>query len=130
MPSTFWIATSEGVDTRSGYVMRGLGLGHDGWAKDRRNTEWTLTHIGSGTAVCRIVGSVATVMPVATEIAQCGDWMLFDLPDGWQQTDPELPARVQAILDSQMPGVTLRGRGRQATADEARAVIAAREAHS
>ncbi len=128
-PGTFWVAMAHGPDVRSGYVMRGLGLAHDGWATPKQNTRWSLTHIGSGSMICKMQGTVSMVMPVASKIARCGDWTLFDLPDGWQQTDPDLPTKVWAILEA-WPGVapTVGGRSEKTSDDEARAVIAAREA--
>ncbi len=128
-PGTFWIAMPNGPDTRSGYVLGGLGLAHDGWAKPSERTHWTLTHIGSGAAICRLAGTVAAVMPVAAEIARCGDWTLFDLPNGWKQTDPKLLLKLVAVLDRH-PGIA-RGpdrSGKVVTPDDARVVIAARDA--
>ena len=127
-PATFWTAMSHGPDLRSGYTLLGLGLHHDGRAPRRQNTHWTLTHIGSGAAVCRMQGTVAMVMPVAADMARCGDWTLFDLPDGWQQTDPDLLPKVTAILEAHPEARgSVRGTVARATADDARAVIAARE---
>lgn len=128
-PGTFWIATSSGPDTRSGYILHGVGLSHDGWAPLRQNTFWSLTHLGSGAAICRMMGTVAMVMPVAAEIAACGDWTLFDLPEGWSQTDPGLLEKMRAVLKKH-PRIAMLVSAdvAPATADDTRAVIAAREA--
>lgn len=111
-----------------GYEWRGLALRHSGWATPRTATRWTLTHLGSGGALARFMGDVATVFPVASEIALCGDFTLFDLPDGWRQTDPDLPAKVGAILAAH-PEVRpdTASAGRVISDADARAVIAARE---
>ena len=111
----------------SGYVWRGLGLHHRGWGAPRAQTRWSLIHLGSGGCFLRFIGDVATVFPVAGEIARCSDFTLFDLPDGWRQTDPALPAKIGAICqahpeafpDSQFAGW-------EVLDEEARAVIDAR----
>lgn len=129
-PAWFFEARVGGAPVKvHGYEWRGLAMWHTGWATPRTATRWMLVHLGSGGAVARFTGDIATVMPVAGEIAECGDWTLFDLPEGWRQTDPDLPAKVAAILDahpearpeSDWPD------GRVSD-DDARAVIAAREA--
>ena len=114
-----------------GYAQDGLVLYHSGWMTPRTKTQWSLIHIGSGGTILHLTGSVAIVMPVASEIAECGDWTLFDLPDGWKQTDPELPAKVGAICrahpearpDTSFDGMTI-------SDTDARAVIELREALS
>lgn len=76
----------------------------------------------------RFTGDIRTVFPVAGEIAECGDFTLFDLPDGWRQTDPELPAKIAAICDAHpetLPDSSFDGV--QISTDDARAVIEARE---
>ena len=75
-----------------GYEWRGLALRHAGWAEPRSATRWTLLHIGSGTEIMRLTGSVATVMPVAGEVAECSDWTLFDWRYGSCQTQPSAVA--------------------------------------
>jgi hypothetical protein len=100
-PARFWRAVPGGEPVEEwGYECRGLALRHAGWATPRTETRWTLIHIGSGGSIMRFTGSVAAVMPVAGEIAQASDWTLFDLPEGWRQTDPELPAKVGAICEA------------------------------
>lgn len=87
-PATFYRAVPGGTPVEEhGYEWRGLALRHAGWATPRTETRWTLIHTGSGATIMRFVGSVSVVMPVAGEIALCGDWALFDLPEGWRQTD-------------------------------------------
>ena len=127
-PARFWVATSDGLKQVSGYTLAGLGLHRDGAAGGTK-TRWTLTHLGSGGAVLRPVGTLAAVMPFATEIARCCDWTQFDTLGGWRQTDPDLFDKVSAILDAH-PEVKLwcARAPITATPDEARAVIAAREA--
>lgn len=128
-PACFFRAVPSGAPVEErGYLYRGLALKHHGWAMPRSRTRWTLIHIGSGSAVMCFVGSVSTVMPVAGEIAECTDWTLFDLPDGWKQTDPELPAKVKAICEAHPEACPeLESDGRQVSAEDARAVIEARE---
>ncbi len=111
---------------RSSYVAMGGGASR--WATPREATRWTLIHLGSGGAIARLTGRVATVMPVAAEIAECSDWTLFDLPEGWRQTDPGLPAKVGAICEAhpEVKPDTAFG-GKVITDADARAVIDARE---
>ena len=129
-PASFFRANPGGAPIEAwGYEHRGLALRHAGWATPRSETRWTLIHIGSGGAVMRFTGSVATVMPVAGEIAACSDWTLFGLPDGWRQTDPELPAKVGAICEAHpeaRPDTAFAAP--QISVEDAHAVIEAREA--
>lgn len=79
----------------------------------------------------QMTGAVQTVMPVASEIADCSDWTLFDLPNGWKQTDPELPAKVGAIGKAHpeaMPNTSFPAH--EVSDDAARAVMAAMEAET
>lgn len=128
-PTRFFRAVPGGDPVQAhGYEWRGLALRHSGWATPRTQTRWALVHLGSGGTFARFVGDVATVMPVAGEIALCSDWTLFDLPDGWRQTDPDLPAKVAAILNAHpeaRPDTAFEGR--VVSDADARAVVAARE---
>ena len=129
-PARFFRAIPGGAPVEAhGYEWRGLALRHSGWATPRTETRWTLVHIGSGASIVRFTGDVATVFAAPGEIALCGDWTLFDLPEGWRQTDPELPAKVATILAAHpeaRPDVAFAGV--RITDADARAVIAAREA--
>lgn len=129
LPAKFHRAVPNGEPVEEwGYEWRGLALRHSGWATPRTRTRWSLIHVGSGGTIMRFTGDVASVFPVAGKIAECGDFTLFDLPEGWRQTDPELPAKIGAICaahpeafpDTSFFGVLI-------SADDARAVIAARE---
>lgn len=128
-PATFYRAIpGEAPKEERGYEWRGLALRHGGWATPRSETRWTLIHTGSGATIMRFIGSVSVVMPVAGEIAQCSDWTLFDLPEGWKQTDPELPTKVAAIIEAHPEARPERGFVAPAISDsDARAVIEARE---
>ena len=99
-PAEFWIGYVEGPCRVDGYVWSGLGLAHHGWGVPARTTVWSLIHLGSGSRIGTLVGNVATVFPVASEVAQCGDFTLFDMPYGWMQTDPELSAKARAVFDA------------------------------
>ena len=129
-PARFFRAVPGGAPLEAwGYEWRGLALRHSGWATPRTETRWTLIHLGSGGAIMRFVGDVRTVMPVASEIAECSDWTLFDLPEGWRQTDPELPAKVGAICEEHpeaRPDTSFSGQ--EISDADARAVVEAREA--
>lgn len=99
-PEEFLTASPWGPSPTSGYVYKGLGLAVaiEGSPKGRRPTTWTLTHLGTGHAVCRIDGDVKTAFPIATEIAECGEWD-FDSLSGWRDRDPEIPKKVAAIME-------------------------------
>lgn len=101
-PGTFLVpgGFGEAPARCHGYTWRGLALHHSGWVTPRIRTEWTLTHIGSGLPLFRMIGNLRTVMPVASEVAECSDFTLFDLPLGWMQTDPDLRAKVLAIMNA------------------------------
>ena len=128
-PATFFRAMPGAAPVEAyGYEHRGLALRHSGWETPRTKTRWSLIHLGSGGTIMRMTGSVATVMPVAKEIAECGDWRLFDLPEGWRQTDPELPAKVGAICLAHPEVFPDTASAADAISDDdARAVINARE---
>ena len=122
----YWLACIPPREC-SGYVYRGLGLRHEGWAHNRKQTLWRLIHLGSGLNIAVLRGDVRAVFPVASEVAECGDFTLFDLPDGWRQTDPDLQDKVKAIL-AQHPSVVVAKAPNKGTAEDTRAMIAAREA--
>jgi hypothetical protein len=67
--SSFPIARGGGVVVTSGYVYRSLGL-H--MLSSARPPRWSLARLGSGHRL--ISGVVADAFPIATEIAECGDW--------------------------------------------------------
>lgn len=128
-PAKFYRAVHDGTPVEEwGYEWRGLVLRHSGWATPRTKTRWSLMHIGSGGTIMRFTGNIATVFPVAGEIAECGDFTLFDLPDGWRQTDPELPIKIAAICDAHPEAFP--DTSPAISADDARAVIEARETAS
>lgn len=128
-PSSFFKAICGGVPTEQwGYERRGLVMHHSGWATPRTATLWTLTHVGSGAAFLRLTGNVATVMPVAGEIVEASDWTIFDLPEGWRQTDPDLPGKIGAICEAHPEVKPDSGfAGKEISDADARAVIEARE---
>jgi hypothetical protein len=86
-----------------------------------------LIHVGSGGAVANFVGTVSTVMPVAHEIAECGDWTLFDMPGGWKQTDPDLMNKRDAIIEAHPEARGFADIPGSLPAEAARAVIEAGE---
>lgn len=128
-PTKFYRAVPGGEpEEQCGYEWRGLVLRHSGWATPRTKTRWSLIHIGCGAVIMRFTGDVRTVFPVAGEIAECGDFTLFDLPEGWRQTDPDLPAKIGAICVAHpeaFPDTDFASQN--ISTDDARAVIARRE---
>ena len=127
-PTKFYRAF-QGIGPKEeyGYEYRGLILCHAGWGWPRTETVWSLVHAGSGGTFLRLTGTVATVFNVAGEIAECSDFTAYDLPEGWRQTDPDLPAKIGAICNAHpeaRPDTSFEG---TMTDDDARAVIEARE---
>lgn len=98
-PESFERASFRGPVVVAGYVYRGLGLymAARPSPKGRRPAEWNLIHLGSGRYLHRLRGSVATAFPVATEIAEAGDWDFLSL-DGWRDRFPDAPDRVREIV--------------------------------
>lgn len=128
-PNKFLIADSWSPDRHHevyGYTYRGLGIHMilDGSPKGRRPPTWGLKHLGSGHGVCWIKGKVSVAFVIAGEIADCGDWQAFDGLTGWANTDPELPAKLKAIMN-RYPKATGRGGGNHDD-EAARAIAIAR----
>lgn len=88
----------SGQGNRAGYIYRGLGLfmALSASPKGRRPPKWCLTHLNSGHSIAWISGFVKDAFPIASEIAECGDWDFAGL-DGWRNQDPELPRKVLEI---------------------------------
>lgn len=99
-PETFLIAMPGGPAKRHGYVYRGLGLYliMPASPKGRRPAQWSLTHLGSGHCLAMLKGDVSTAFPIATEIAEAGDWT-FDGLKGWKNHFPDAAERVREILE-------------------------------
>lgn len=88
---------------------------------------WALTHLGSGHQLCRIKGTVATVFPIASEIAESGDWS-FDGLDGWRNQFPDAKEKLEAVAAKHPKLVVFTtGRGRDLmSAEIARQIMMAR----
>ena len=99
-PETFQVAFPGGPTYRAGYVYRGLGIFQaiGPSPKGRRPAEWSLTHLGTGHKICLIKGDVRTAFPVATEIAEAGDWDFLSL-EGWKDRFPDMKEVVGAIIE-------------------------------
>lgn len=97
--ATFPIATNLGVRMKAGYARKGLGLHRTAHAslKVRSPARWTLTHLGSGLRFAVLKGSVDKVFPIASEIADAGDWT-FDGPLGWKNQFPDAAERLWEII--------------------------------
>lgn len=98
-PDTFEVAWLGVPEKRSGYTYRGLGLfmvtGSS--PKGRPPPTWSLTHLGSGCRIALIEGTVGVAFPVATEIAEAGDWEFLSLV-GWKDRFPDAPERIKEIV--------------------------------
>lgn len=78
------------IAVEEGPVYAGLGLIREGHG-------WFLIHLNTGHSAARLVGSLAAVLPVATQIAECCEWDAFLTINGWKQVCPDLPARMKEI---------------------------------
>lgn len=58
---------------------------------------WSLSHLGSGHRIAILHGDVATAFPIASEIAEAGDWE-FDSLHGWKDRFPDAKEKVDEIL--------------------------------
>lgn len=128
-PETVHIATHHGAVPRAGYVYRGLGLWqmHGQSPKGRRPAEWDLLHLNTGLTLARLKGSVAEVFPIATEVAEAGDWT-FDGPYGWKNQFPDASQKVREIIGRhQKRAKVTSGPAVEGTERAARAVLAIRE---
>ncbi|MDB5550059.1 MAG: hypothetical protein JWL86_43 [Rhizobium sp.] len=98
-PATFEIATVNGVFPVAGYIYRGLGLHMQlkGSPKGRRRAVWHITHLNSGHAVGVVTGTVSEAFPLATGVAEAGDWD-FESLWGWKDRFPEASTRIRDIL--------------------------------
>jgi hypothetical protein len=125
----FPLAYNWGVVNTAGYIYRGLGLSFDRKGNKRRRPLWTLSHLGSGHRVAHIEGKVAEAFPIATEIAECGDWDAFEMPSGWRNVDPELPTKLLAIVQRHRDRCMIVSGDPDPNSDDiARMVISLREA--
>jgi hypothetical protein len=108
----------------AGYTYRGLGLwiAIDGSPKGRIPPQWSLSHLGSGHNLCYIKGDVATAFPIATEIAEAGDWGFLSL-DGWRDRFPDAPKRLDEII-ARYPKLCSRGARRGADREVAAQIAA------
>lgn len=97
---TFEVAYSFGPVPKAGYTYRGLGLFMVVKAskKGRRPPLWSLTHLGSGHRLALIEGDVRTAFPIATEIAESGDWDFLSL-EGWKDRFPDAPERLRELCE-------------------------------
>lgn len=94
----FEIARAEGPQDVRGYTYRALGIHMHSKAspKGRRPANWTLTHLGTGHRLAYLSGDLSIVSPVATEIAEAGDWDFLSM-QGWKDKFPNARQRLEEI---------------------------------
>lgn len=80
----------------AGYEHRDLGMHLVNHVKGK--AEWSLTHLGTGLQLCRIKGDVRTAFPIATEIAEAGDWGFISMA-GYKDRFPDAPEKLAEILE-------------------------------
>ena len=102
-PEAFNIAVVYGdvwkIEPRAGYTYRGLGIYQTvaPSPKGRRPAKWSLTHLNTGHCIAELAGSVAAVFPIATEIAEAGDWDFLSL-EGYKDRFPDAGKVVMKII--------------------------------
>lgn len=94
-PVEFQIHHGSAAVSVAGYEHRNLGLHILTGKKDK--AVWSLTHLGTGLSICKIKGGVRTVFPVATEIAEAGDWGFISM-EGYKDRFPDARAVVEGIM--------------------------------
>lgn len=77
---------------------------------------WLIIHVRSGHAIVRIDLPEIEAIAVATEIAELGDWT-FESLHGWENHQPLLPGKMQALVELYAPAVVIPG-GRSNADDE------------
>lgn len=96
---TFMIATSSGVQRIAGMTCRGIGMHIVRKMQIFGARPITaIVHLGSGHAICLVEASLEKTAEIATEIVRAGDWD-FDGLKGWENMDPTLSLKVQAICN-------------------------------
>ncbi|WP_310530666.1 hypothetical protein [Novosphingobium sp.] len=97
-PEDFEVAYWGGPHTVAGYTYRGLGLhiGIHPSPKGKRPARWILSHLGTGHRIAMIDGDVATAFPIASEIAEAGDWDFLSML-GYKDRFPDAPERLREI---------------------------------
>ncbi len=83
-PGTYLVATAQGPVEVEGLTLAGLGLRRIDVAPAAPEV-WGLTHLRSGHLVCRLVGAIDEVLPIAGALAAAGDWTFSDLRQPWEQ---------------------------------------------
>ena len=87
----------------AGHIYGGLGLHRGPYAPVPHRQTWTLTHLGSGVAVARIVGEEPTARAIAEKVAGLADWASLKHPAAWRERFPDLNERFRALL-AEHPG--------------------------
>lgn len=87
-----------------------------GSPKGRRPPTWTIMHVGSGHLLVNF--TLHDPIPLATEIAECGDWDFTGL-DGWKNLDPDLEEKYLAVKARYPKVKFLRGGGHRSHAGAA-----------
>lgn len=99
-PDRYMVASALGEPQEvAGYSYRGLGLHlvNAPSPKGRRPGVWSLTHLNSGHRIAFVLGNVPTALAAAAKVAKLGEWD-FEGVSGWRNRDPELPARLGALI--------------------------------
>lgn len=101
---SFEIAYLFGPRKVRGKSYRGLGLHLLSKAyrspKGRRflPARWSLSHLGSGHCLVTLTGEWDEILPVATEIAEAGDWDFLSM-QGWRDRFPDAPERLAELVE-------------------------------
>lgn len=124
-PGKFYIAMPGGPVEKAGYLCNGLGIFQAISASKggKRPATWSLTHTGSGHAVCYMSGAKDIVLQVSALIANSGDWS-FDGLEGYKNQFPDAAAKVSAIMAAHPKLFTKKGSGGRSE-EVARSIAAA-----
>jgi hypothetical protein len=94
-PAEYLIHHGSDAVKVAGYEHRDLGMHLIN--RVRGKAEWSLTHLGTGLQLCRIKGDVRTAFPIATEIAEAGDWGFISMV-GYKDRFPDAANKLAEIL--------------------------------
>lgn len=99
-PEDFEVAYPSGPKPVAGYTYRGLGLfmRTEGSVTGKRPPLWNLSHLGTGHNLAIIEGFVAVSFPIATAIAEAGDWEFISL-EGYKDRFPDAPERLREVCE-------------------------------
>lgn len=117
-PGTILMGHTEGrIEEKQGLIFAGLGLFMVCEADDDDPPCWSVTHLKTGSKVVILLAERDHAIELASEIAAITDWT-FETIEGWRNTTPDLPARINAIADREPEAFASRPKAEQRLHDD------------